>query len=546
MYLPRKSIDQKLFLRVNLGGVNLKFSKAALALSLVVSIAMTGCSKEEAKPQTTTPTNGQPTASKKEKITLVWNLEQTLAASQLPADPSKDFVKKAIDEKFNVDLKIEAAVNSPEREAKLTVKLAGGDAPALFVPGTTGGQKYITDGLTAEVNKFINEQTAPNYFKWVKQSEFKGYQLEGLTGRAPVPFARIQYASYYIRQDWLDKLGLKMPTNYNEYVNVLKAFTNNDPDGNSKKDTYGFSTAGNSRFSVEFPEWPKNGLYAGFVENNIYIDGQTDLRVAKVADDVLARMSEGVIDPDWFLNKGQSHIDKAIQGKVGVVFAGERDFAFDGNAAGLQARSKAVNPNANWMPFNPLGETPIRTGVVPGAAFQLSKQIADKNPEAIKRTVEILNWLCGEEGYLLTHYGIEGKHYSKNGKEITINKEGFEADIAKNGNFLDIYDFFAPYEPEVLGYKVIDTKLTDRDKKIEQILLSMKYYAALGSNLFPPVGVDLASWRNRMYELDGKMLFDDKSSKNWPQYREELMTKYNGQKIIDNYTKNLKEAGTIK
>jgi putative aldouronate transport system substrate-binding protein len=528
----------------------LKLSKAALVSSLVVAVAMTGCSKEEAK----TPGNdvkpsaspGQSAAPKREKISLVWNLEQSLAASQLPSDPSKDFVKKAIDEKFNVDLKIESAVNSPEREAKLTVRLASGDAPAVFTPGTTGGQKFQTDGLVADVSTYLTEQTAPNYFKWVKPSEFKGYQLEGLTGRAPIPFGRTQYFAYYIRQDWLDKLGLKIPTNYDEYVNVLKAFTNNDPDGNGKKDTYGFSAAGNSRFSLDFPEWPKNGLYAGFVENNLYVDGQTDLRVAKVADDVLTRMSEGVIDPDWFLNKGQTNIDKAVQGKVGIVFAGVRDFAFDANASGIQARTKAVNPNANWMPFNPLGETPLRGGVVPGAGIQFSKQVADKNPEAIKRSVEILDWLCSEEGFMLTHYGIAGKHYTKTGKEITINKEAFESDIAKNGNFLDIYDFFAPYEPEVLGLKVIDTKMTDRDKQIEQKLLSMKYYAALGSNIFPPKGVDLATWRNRMYELHGKMLFDDKSSKNWPQYRDELMTKYNGQKIIDNYAKNLKEAGTIK
>ncbi|WJH36557.1 extracellular solute-binding protein [Paenibacillus sp. CC-CFT747] len=302
----------------------MKLNKALLASSLVAAVAVAGCSKDNGSATpSSSATPGQSAAPAKEKITLVWNLEQTLAASQLPADASKDFVKKAIDEKFNVDLKIEAAVNSPEREAKLAVKLASGDAPAIFTPGTTGGVKFQNDGLTTDAEKFLNEKTAPNYFKWVKPSEFKGYRLEGLTGRVPIPFARTQYVSYYIRQDWLDKLGLKAPTTYDEYVNVLKAFTNNDPDGNGKKDTYGFSAAGNSRMSMDFPEWPKNGLFASFVENNQYIDGQTDLRVSKVVDDILARMGEGVIDPDWFLNKGQTHVDKAVQGKIGIIL-GER------------------------------------------------------------------------------------------------------------------------------------------------------------------------------------------------------------------------------
>ncbi len=41
---------------------------------------------------------------------------------------------------------------------------------------------------------------------------------------------------WYLRQDWLDKLGLEHPTNLEEYYNVLKAFREQDPNGNGKKD----------------------------------------------------------------------------------------------------------------------------------------------------------------------------------------------------------------------------------------------------------------------------------------------------------------------
>ena len=43
------------------------------------------------------------------------------------------------------------------------------------------------------------------------------------------------------RQDWLDKLGLKYPETLDDMKNVLIAFTNNDPDGNGKNDTYGYT-----------------------------------------------------------------------------------------------------------------------------------------------------------------------------------------------------------------------------------------------------------------------------------------------------------------
>lgn len=45
----------------------------------------------------------------------------------------------------------------------------------------------------------------------------------------------------YIRTDWLKKLNLQMPTTTDELYNVAKAFVDQDPDGNGKKDTYGMN-----------------------------------------------------------------------------------------------------------------------------------------------------------------------------------------------------------------------------------------------------------------------------------------------------------------
>jgi putative aldouronate transport system substrate-binding protein len=48
-------------------------------------------------------------------------------------------------------------------------------------------------------------------------------------------------AAVMFRQDWLDKLGLKAPGNYRGFVQVAKAFTEQDPDGNGQNDTYGIT-----------------------------------------------------------------------------------------------------------------------------------------------------------------------------------------------------------------------------------------------------------------------------------------------------------------
>lgn len=50
-----------------------------------------------------------------------------------------------------------------------------------------------------------------------------------------------------IRQDWLENLGLEMPTSLDELYDVLYAFTYNDPDGNGVDDTYGITSAGGGK-----------------------------------------------------------------------------------------------------------------------------------------------------------------------------------------------------------------------------------------------------------------------------------------------------------
>ncbi|RIX59524.1 extracellular solute-binding protein [Paenibacillus nanensis] len=53
-----------------------------------------------------------------------------------------------------------------------------------------------------------------------------------------------------IRQDWLDNLNLKAPTTIEEFERVIAAFTNDDPDRNGAKDTYGFTFSGKDSYNT--------------------------------------------------------------------------------------------------------------------------------------------------------------------------------------------------------------------------------------------------------------------------------------------------------
>ncbi|WP_409343345.1 extracellular solute-binding protein [Paenibacillus sp. MBLB4367] len=465
-------------------------------------------------------------------------------SDSLPA-PSLDFVKQAIETKFGVRLQVTATAEG-DYNTRLQALLAANDPPDMWLGlGSDGGASYALDNALADMTLFVSPSTMPNYFKyWMNTEELRQYQFHNKFMRAPIPYDKQSNRAYYIRKDWLDRLGLPIPDTYDAYVRTLHVLTFGDPDGNGKNDTYGFTASGGgSSLSTDWPEYVKNGLlYPAYYDGKKLVIMQMDERVGHVVDDILKVMNAGVVEPDWFLNKRNDVVDKAVRGKVGVVLGTTADFAYDSNPNSLQTRSKAIDPHANWVPFNPFGHEPLQAAVMPGSPFVFSNNAAGLNPDKLKRLAEILDWLCGEEGFLLTHYGLEGKHYTRQGNTITLIPSGIENDIVKQGRFLDIWGFFTPISPQVLGLKVIDPRMTARDETIARTIAGIPVHEGVGTTLTPPLGVSVETMRDKQNELQVRMLFTDKSGRNWPEYRKEIMQNYNGDEIFRQYEIKIREA----
>jgi putative aldouronate transport system substrate-binding protein len=107
----------------------------------------------------------------------------------------------------------------------------------------------------------------------------------------------------WINQKWLDNLNLKMPTTTEELVTVLKAFKNDDPNGNGKADEIPFmgSTTGWNTYPEEFilnsflkygrssPYYLDNGKFEACYDKDAYREGLKYMnRLCEV---------EGLLDP---------------------------------------------------------------------------------------------------------------------------------------------------------------------------------------------------------------------------------------------------------
>ena len=105
-----------------------------------------------------------------------------------------------------------------------SAKMAAGEFPDIglslfkmqnvkkFLKAQPGAAKYVTDGTKIAM---------------LPSDRGKGYEVSG--------------THMFINKTWLDKLGLQMPTTWDELENVLDAFKTQDPNGNGEADEIAFN-----------------------------------------------------------------------------------------------------------------------------------------------------------------------------------------------------------------------------------------------------------------------------------------------------------------
>jgi len=237
------------------------------------------------------------------------------------------------DKLANVKLEIEAPPINNYVD-KLQVVMASGDLPdVIYNWGTAGNgadanmEKWAQNGLLEPLDDKIANY--PNLMKNITPEMWDAVKSVNDGKTYIIPRTNVvNHWGYMINQQWLDKLGLKAPTNIEEFTNVVRAFAKNDPDGNGKADTYGLSLSG--------PDLGRNTIWnatnfltAAFdlpvVDGVKDTDGQYKIR-EKMSGYLpyltyLKQLNdEKLIDPEFLINKIYVDTEKLNQFKVGIVY----------------------------------------------------------------------------------------------------------------------------------------------------------------------------------------------------------------------------------
>lgn len=156
---------------------------------------------------------------------------------------------KEIMRRTNVQIEFQEPT-AGEKNQQFNIMLASGNYPDVVFWDTDvypgGLTKLLQDGVAIKLNDLIDKY-APNYKKLLDSNPELKRQATLDDGsivhfpKVELDLTRMSYSGLQVRKDWLDKLGLKVPTTVDEWYEVAKAFKEKDPNGNGKPDEIPFA-----------------------------------------------------------------------------------------------------------------------------------------------------------------------------------------------------------------------------------------------------------------------------------------------------------------
>lgn len=302
----------------------------------------------------------------------------------------------ALQEKYpEVNFQWEPILYSAYKE-KFPVLMASGDLPDIF---RTNAQSYLPqlvegnliaplDDVLAKVGKDIVGNAREGHLAF---GQYGGKQY-GIPGSYS-----LKYFAQNIRMDWLDNLGLAVPKTLDEFREVARSFTFNDPDRNGKDDTYGTAFRQNINF---IDSW----FHAFGVAPNHHQIGMWRIRGGKHTNDwvqpemkealmYLASMyEEGVIHPESLTFDWNQWWGAYLQNKIGMWYHQPRRLSEMNGAL-----KKAGVANAKMWPIappkGPYGQGTSDEGQPWDMFFSASSRHLEK-------AVEVYNYCYTQEFFL--------------------------------------------------------------------------------------------------------------------------------------------------
>ncbi|MBB3113367.1 putative aldouronate transport system substrate-binding protein [Paenibacillus phyllosphaerae] len=411
-----------------------EYGKISVAVLMAASL-IAGCSNssDPASNEASESNGGQKTVS------FLWNGK---FSSKIPELSGYGDVEAYKEIQKRTQTTIDFQDNDTSNLSQFNIMLASGTYPdIIYVPGGYPGgvAKLVEDGVAIRLNELI-DQYAPNYKKLLDEHpEIKKQVMldDGTIAKFPqvnLDLRRNAWSGLMIRQDWLDQVGLPMPSTIDEWYAALKAFKDNDMNGNGDKED-------------EIPLGDQNGMGSVSAFSTAYgllTTFQIHPQTGKVTygpydpafKDYLATMrkwyEEGLIDSEFAATdkKGfEAKFSNNVVGAYGGTITGINTYKNQ-----LQGTLPAFKLVGTAPPIGPAGKDYSSAGQL-AQYVPLEGAVVSSQAKDLETVIKLLDFMIGPEGSDLQNWGIEGKSYVvENGKkkfsDAVMNDPTYESRVA--------------------------------------------------------------------------------------------------------------------
>ncbi|MCU6709931.1 extracellular solute-binding protein [Paenibacillus sp. J5C_2022] len=366
------------------------------------------------------------TATKRQTFTMsIWDIEKSFQNRE------NDELLKKVEQDFNITIK-PVNVTWSDYNEKFNLWATSGELPDLFVTDLTLSTTYNTWVQQNIIRPLPDDLSPyPNIEKLLKQPDLAPLQKDGKFYFVPrqSKLTADDFAlerGFIVRKDWMEKLGFKTPTTFEEYKALFKAFAQMDPDGNNKDDTVGLTTNHvpllQSLFLGSVPELTES--YSWLQEDGKWIPSFVSKNMIDGIVQFRQLYEEGALDKDFAILKTGDGGDKFAQGLAGAINMQMTDAMMKGlkdkwmKYGHEQEFEDSIILLPIWQHMDGNNYRNYSASAYSGLFF--SSKVDDEKMAAI---LKLIDFAISTPGERLFNYGIEGKDYTIENDKIVLTRE---------------------------------------------------------------------------------------------------------------------------
>ncbi|WP_418667653.1 extracellular solute-binding protein [Allofournierella sp.] len=373
----------------------------------LVLCAAAGCSQAPLSSTTSGQENPQPPT---EISVGFWNVEECLVG---------DAVQQYIEAKFNVRF-VPVSFNYDNYPQRLQQMAANDNLPDIFAHDIYGSSAYESWISHNKVRALPKDLTAyPNLAAYLDQPYCERFmRTDGRYYAIP----RLTYSeeeSWVVdrclvaRKDWMEKLGLGLPESWEEYVELLRQFTEGDPDGDGQHNTVGMTcTHLNTLEAVYLSLFPElsNTERGWMYENDRWIPVYMSEKTGPALEAMRDLYHQGLLDPNFAYISTNEAIESFIEGQVGVIASQYHGIIKEMRAQGYS--DDEIQRRVCILPPWPAADGQ-RYRFTTSLHWSESYFGANVSEEKMAKILKIYDWLLTDEFEEIRNYGLPGEDYCK-------------------------------------------------------------------------------------------------------------------------------------